>query len=75
MTHPHLLVTRDAGVCEILIDRPEARNALSTAMFDALTALFGQADQDRGIGCVLLAGAGEHFSARRTGASTGTPRS
>jgi len=50
-------------VREIVIDRPEARNALDTAMFDALAAALEAADRDQAISCLLIRGADDHFSA------------
>lgn len=45
------------------LDRPEARNALSSALIDALVAELGAIAADDAVGCVVLAGAGPSFCA------------
>src|SRR5262245_24715635 len=47
----------------VTINRPEARNALTPTVVQALTAAFTQAAQDTNIRCVILRGAGGHFCA------------
>lgn len=54
--------TRD-HVCSITINRPEKRNALDGAMFDALANAMRQAQEDPNVHCVLVKGSGAHFSA------------
>jgi enoyl-CoA hydratase/carnithine racemase len=50
-------------VAVVTLARPEARNALTLGMKDALRALLPALDEDRDVGCVLLTGAGGAFSA------------
>lgn len=60
----HAIRVEDHGrVREIVIDRPEARNAIDTAMFDALAGALEAAGRDPAISCLLIRGAGDHFSA------------
>ena len=50
----------DVGtVAEIILDRPDAMNALSTAMAERIAAVCGQVAGDPAIRAVLLTGAGE----------------
>lgn len=51
------------GVCTIGINRPEKRNALDGAMFNALADALRHAQDDTNAHCVLLHGVGPHFSA------------
>jgi enoyl-CoA hydratase/carnithine racemase len=46
-------------LAEIVLDRPDAMNALSTAMAERLAAVCGEVAADPGIRAVLLTGAGE----------------
>lgn len=50
-------------VATITLDRPEAANAQSSALIDALDAAFDRADADDAVRVVVLAGEGKHFSA------------
>ncbi|CPN31317.1 enoyl-CoA hydratase/isomerase [Bordetella pertussis] len=58
-----LLTERDAAVLTLTINRPERRNALDTATYDALAAQLRAADADTGLAAVILTGAGDHFTA------------
>src|SRR5215831_5563269 len=51
----------EAAVAEIMLDRPEAMNALSTAMGARLAAVCAELAADRGIRAVVLAAAGRAF--------------
>ena len=58
---------RDAGegVAEVVLNRPEALNAISGrpgGMRDQLLHAIGQAEDDGDIGCIVLRGAGRAFS-------------
>lgn len=54
----------DHGAVALLeLDRPEARNALSSPLIDALVAELGAIAADDAVGCVVLAGAGPSFCA------------
>ena len=47
----------------VLINRPEARNALTRSVVDGLTAAFDAATADAEVRCLVLGGAGGHFCA------------
>ena len=51
----------EATVAEIMLDRPEAMNALSTAMGARLATVCAELAADRGIRAVVLAAAGRAF--------------
>jgi enoyl-CoA hydratase/carnithine racemase len=50
-----------AGVAEIMLDRPEARNALSTALAVRLTQACAEVAADRSVRAVVLSAAGPAF--------------
>lgn len=51
------------GVAWLVLNRPEARNALSIALMEALLAAFEAIRADSRVRCVVLAGAGPGFCA------------
>jgi 2-(1,2-epoxy-1,2-dihydrophenyl)acetyl-CoA isomerase len=53
----------DGAVATITLNRPQARNALTIEMKDALLAALGQAAADVSVRAVILTGAGEAFCA------------
>jgi len=57
-----VLVTQAGPVLEILFNRPEKKNALTQAMYAAVTDAFHRADEDPAIRVVLLSGAGDTFT-------------
>ena len=59
-----------AGVAVIVMNRPRYRNAQNSAMTYALDAAFQRAVEDDDVKVIVLAGAGDHFSA---GHDIGTP--
>ena len=58
-----LLAALDDGVLTLTLNRPEARNALSPAMLEALATQLARAEVDRAVTCVVLTGAGKGFCA------------
>jgi enoyl-CoA hydratase/carnithine racemase len=54
------------GVAYITFNRPQARNALTFAMYDRLAEICANIDQDRSIKAVLLTGAGDKAFASGT---------
>ena len=52
-----------AGVVRLTMNRPDAFNALSEAMLDALTAALARHAQDPTVRVVVIAGAGKAFCA------------
>jgi enoyl-CoA hydratase/carnithine racemase len=57
-----VLVTQAGSVLEVLFNRPEKKNALTTAMYTAVADAFRRADEDASIRVVLLSGAGDTFT-------------
>ena len=55
--------SRAGGVCELRFNRPEKRNAITFAMYQALAAELHAALADEAVRVVLLSGAGASFSA------------
>jgi 2-(1,2-epoxy-1,2-dihydrophenyl)acetyl-CoA isomerase len=58
-----LLARLDAGVLTLTMNRPEARNAMSAAMNQALQQQLAAAELDPAVKCVVLTGAGKGFCA------------
>lgn len=69
MSETVLYETRGA-VAVVTMNRPAVRNAQNAVMTFALDAALTRAAQDDAIGAIVLAGAGDHFSA---GHDIGTP--
>jgi len=57
------LFSVDGPIAFLTFNRPEARNALTWAMYDALTAACDQVDGDAGIRVFVVRAAGEAFAA------------
>jgi 2-(1,2-epoxy-1,2-dihydrophenyl)acetyl-CoA isomerase len=60
---PDLLATLDDGVLTLTLNRPDARNAMSLAMNQALAQQLAQAELDPAVRCIVLTGAGPGFCA------------
>ena len=60
---PDLLAALDAGVLTLTLNRPDARNAMSRAMNEALQAQLAKAELDPAVKCIVLTGAGKAFCA------------
>jgi enoyl-CoA hydratase/carnithine racemase len=58
-----LRLERHDDVAELVIDRPEKRNAMSYEMWSSVPALVAEADADESIKVLVLRGAGPHFCA------------
>jgi 2-(1,2-epoxy-1,2-dihydrophenyl)acetyl-CoA isomerase len=58
-----LIASLDEGVLTITLNRPEARNAMSDDMNQALAAQLADAELNRAVKCVVLTGAGKGFCA------------
>jgi len=59
----HVLVSRSGGVCELRLNRPEKRNALTLAMYDTLWTAIVKAEADDSVRAILVSGAGAGFTA------------
>ncbi|WP_296443984.1 enoyl-CoA hydratase [Rhodoferax sp. UBA5149] len=60
---PDLLATLEAGVLTLTLNRPDARNAMSQAMNQALQQQLAAAEFDPAVKCIVLTGAGKGFCA------------
>lgn len=56
-----VIVTEAEGVLEVVIDRPEARNAMTAAAARAIGAAMDRLDATDSLRCAILAGAGGTF--------------
>jgi enoyl-CoA hydratase len=54
---------RHGAVAVLRLNRPEALNALSDALLEALCTAFDAAEEDAGVRCAVLCGAGRAFAA------------
>lgn len=63
MSEPHALVEQDGHVLTVTMNRPEARNALSTEMLTILGETWDRVNSDDSIRAVILTGAGGYFCA------------
>ena len=63
MNAPVLLKEHDRGVLRLTLNRPDARNALSTALMSALLEALGRAATEPQARVVVIAGAGPAFCA------------
>ena len=52
---------RDGGVLWLRLNRPDARNGIDAAMRDELAAAFADADRDRDVRAIVVAGTGPDF--------------
>lgn len=58
-----LVATLDDGILTLTLNRPQARNAMSRAMNEALQQQLAQAELDPAVKCIVLTGAGNAFCA------------
>jgi enoyl-CoA hydratase len=58
-----VLVERELPVAVVLLNRPEALNALSDELMDALVSELGVLDADEGVHCIVLGGSERAFAA------------
>ena len=63
MSEPVILVERDEAVATVTLNRPQARNALSSELRKALWQTMGELDRDDAIAAVVLTGADPAFCA------------
>src|SRR5690242_12454220 len=57
-----VVITRTDAVLEIRLNRPEKKNALTRAMYDAMADAFQQVDADPTLRVALLTGTGDSFT-------------
>lgn len=63
MTEPVVMVRRDGAVATIVINRPQAKNALNMAVKEALADAIAAVATDPQVRCVVVTGAGDSFCA------------
>jgi enoyl-CoA hydratase/carnithine racemase len=59
----HVLIEKSGGVLTLTLNRPEKKNALTRAMYQALGDAIDQAEHDRDVRCVLIQANGDIFTA------------
>lgn len=59
----HVAIHADQGVLTITLTRPEKKNALTHAMYDAIVAGFARAAGDPAVRACVLTGSGDSFTA------------
>ena len=59
----HVRIDRAGGVLAITLARPERRNAITVAMYDALASAIEGAEGDAPVRCITLRGEGQDFAA------------
>ena len=69
VTEPAVLVLRAGGVAEVVLNRPEKRNAIDDDTYDALLHAAARLRGDRTVRAIVLSGAGAAFC---SGADTST---
>src|SRR5690242_8560361 len=60
---PLVLVERDGPVAVVLLNRPEALNALSDELMDELVATLSELDREEAVRCIVLGGNERAFAA------------
>lgn len=70
MSYRHIEVERRGRIAVVRLNRPRYRNAQSRVLLEEMTSAFAELDLDNSVHVIVLAGAGEHFSA---GHDLGTP--
>ncbi len=60
---PNTLITLQNHILRIQLNRPQKKNALTPAMYDALREAIERADDDQSIHAILLTGSGDSFCA------------
>ncbi|MBT8768988.1 enoyl-CoA hydratase-related protein [Metapseudomonas boanensis] len=63
MPYETLLVDQADGVGLVTLNRPEALNAINTALIDELNQVLDAFERDANIGCVLITGSAKAFAA------------
>ena len=58
----HIQQKHNGLILELIINRPDKKNAISLAMYTALSAALTKADSDPNVRCVVLHGVGDSFT-------------
>ena len=59
----NVLVEFDEGIAWVTMNRPEKRNAMSPGLNDDMVEVLDALEIDESVGCIILTGAGESFTA------------
>ena len=59
MIYKNILIENKEKVCYVIINRPEQLNALNAATISELSQAINQAENDKGIRCIILTGSGK----------------
>lgn len=70
MSYKHIELERRGKIAIVRLNRPQYRNAQSRILLEEMNHAFESLDADNAVSVIVLAGAGEHFSA---GHDLGTP--
>jgi len=60
---PDIIISNEGAIRKIRINRPEKKNALTLAMYDAMATAIEDASTETSVRCLLLAGSAEIFCA------------
>jgi enoyl-CoA hydratase/carnithine racemase len=63
MEADHVLVSHAGGICELRLNRPEKRNAITLSMYQTLWDTLVRAEADESIRVILFSGVGASFTA------------
>lgn len=63
MSFEHITLRRDGAIAELVLSRPDVRNAMSPAMGDEITAAVASLRDDPELRAVVVTGEGKSFSA------------
>lgn len=65
MTYSKIILEKNEGIARIVLNRPEALNAVDEELLTQLVAALDEIEKDDSVGVVILTGAGRAFSAGR----------
>ena len=68
-------VERDGAVAVVLLNRPEALNALSDGLMDELVQTLAELDRDESVRAIVLGGSERAFAAGTSRSLSAAPRS
>lgn len=63
MTYKNIIYEKQGRIARLTLNRPEVLNALSNTLLDEMVAALIEAEQDEGVGVIIIKGAGRAFSA------------
>jgi len=63
MAYQHILVRNEGGIAIVTLNRPQALNALNSALMDELSAALDGFETDDAIRCVIITGSEKAFAA------------